>query len=220
MLKPAITALLALLCLFLVKANVDTFRTPLPLPQEADSVSVKKKSAKKIGTKDPVLLNPVIPRQLPDLNSGYLFNAERFLAKETRSTSSNKGQGKNIRIEDVVFSGALLGEGYKKALVTYDPGPQPIARTTRGAPRRQAVKESQTILLTEGDELAGYTLKEITPDFILFTKGSDTIKKTLFDPDKKRQQLSPRPQSSPTPTITAPSAVPARRPTPPVAPKP
>ncbi len=212
MVKPAITAILALLCLVLVKANIDTFRTAPPALET--EIKSSKGGAKRISPIQPLNLNPKTNRQLPDLSSGYLFNTARFLAKDARTSPTGTGYGQNIRIDDVVFSGAILGDGYKKALVSYSPGPQATARTVRSGPKTQAPSGQQTILLAEGDQLGGYTVKEIAADFILFVKGSDTIKKLLFDPDKKRQQVKPQPTSSSAPKKINPGVPPARRVTP------
>lgn len=220
MIKPAITVLLALLCLLLLKANIDAFRS-LPLSREIEMASPQKGSAKKIRTQQPLNLNPTLSPQLPDLNSGYIFNAQRFLAKDSRIAKAGLGLGQNIRIEDVVFNGALLGEGYKIALVSYSLAPNTRVRVA-GNRRSQTPdqKSSGTVQLKVGDEIGGYTVKEITADFITFMKGSDTIKKTLFDPNKNRQLLAPRPASTQAPRQSTPAVAPSRRITPPSATKP
>ncbi len=210
MVKSATTALLALLCLLLVKANIDTFRAP-PASQEGGIGQARKVSSTKTSSQQPLDLNPRMSPQVPDLGSGYLFNAQRFLAKEARPVTTDKGYDQNIRLDDVVFSGAILGEGYKKALVSYRLTKRTGVQTKRPVPQRPAGRTTKTVQLAEGDELGGYTVKEIAADFILFIKGSDTIKKTLFDPDKKRQRLAPRPL---TPKKTTPGVAPLRRVTP------
>ena len=218
MVKPALTALLAITCLFLVKANIDTFRAPSS-DQETSAVT-KKGSTKKSSPIKPLGLNPRVSPKAPDLGSGYLFNAERFLAKGTPAAKTGKGYGQNIRMDDVVFSGAILGEGYKKALVSYRVAPTPVPRSTkRPATKKNPGKGEETVQLTVGDTLAGYTVKDITSDFILFIKGSDSIKKTLFDPSKKRQQLPSRPANIKVPK-RKPGVVPPRRPQPPPAKRP
>ncbi len=213
MVKQAITALLAILCLLLVKANIDTFKASPDLQQETGE-AVKKGSSKKIKAREPLQLNPTIKRTLPDLGTGYLFNAERFLAKGTKPGKAGKGFGSNIRMDDVVFSGAILGEGYKKAIVSYRIRAKTAAQIKRAGPTAKAPDQAKTVQLEEGDQLGGYKVKEITSDYILFSKGSDTIKKTLFDPDKDRQKVAPRKKTPPVPTQRTPSVTPSRRPTP------
>ncbi|MBU0680661.1 MAG: hypothetical protein KKD73_04480 [Proteobacteria bacterium] len=195
MIKPAIVALLVFLCLLLVKANIDTFRTT-PMAEETESTLEKKTSTKKISPLQPLTLNPSVSPQVPDLSNGYLFNAQRFLAKDARPSNADKGTGQNIRPDDVVFNGALLGEGYKKALVSYTLGTKQEIRPGRPGPKSQDNRRQGTLQLGVGDQLGGYTVKEISADFILFMKGSDTIKKTLFDPAKERQPAAPRPPSA------------------------
>lgn len=214
MVKTSIIVLLSVLSLLLCKANIDTFRmTSSSLKNEINHV--QKESSKK-STPPPLNLNPKVEPQLPDLNKGYIFNAQRFLAKDSRPSKAGKGYDQNIRIDDVVFSGALLGEGYKKALVTYPLAPKPTSRAIRpGGPQAQPPSgRSETAQLEIGDQLGGYTVKEITSDFISFIKGSDTIKKTLFDPDKTRRLSTPRPQTSSEPTKPTPHIVSPRRATP------
>lgn len=198
MVKSAITVLLALLCLLLVKANIDTFRAPQPA-QEAETTPIKKSAPKKIRPQYPFDLNPTIPPQLPDLSSGYLFNAQRFLAKEARSSTTAKNDGQNIRMEDVVFQGAILGDGYQKALVSYRLSPQQAVRPSQPDHLTKSIGRPQKITLAVGDQLGGYTVTEITLNFILFEKGSATIKRTLFDSNKKRQQVAPQPPTSSAP---------------------
>ncbi len=214
MIKPALTVLLALLCLLLVKANFDTFRVS-PMGPETAVAPAKKNGQKKMSPLQPLNLNPILRSQVPDLNNGYLFNTERFLAKDARAIKTGKGFGNNIRVEDIVFSGAILGEGYKKALVSYSPGAKQEIRPSRVGAKAASTKRMETIQLNEGDQFGGYTVKEIAVDFILFVKGSDTIKKTLFDPDKERQLLSPRATSPPPTAQTSPGTVPPRRVAPP-----
>lgn len=213
MIKPAVTTLLALLCLWLIKANVDTFR-PAPPLQEMESTPTKKGPARKMAPSPPLILNPTMRPQLPDLSSGYLFSAERFLAKDARPSKSGKGYGQNIRVEDVVFNGAIIGQGVKKGIVSYSPAPAPTSRTTKTGPQSPSGSRPQTVQLEVGDSLGGYTVKDIAPDFILFVKGSDTITKTLFDPDKKRQQVAPLPTASTPPPQNPAAVAPARRITP------
>ena len=215
MVKQAITAALAILCLLLVKATIDTFRASPALQQDVNEV-VKKDEVKKTKVREPLELNPAIKATLPDLGTGYLFNAERFLAKgSSRLDKAGKGSGDNIRMDDVVFSGAILGEGYKKAIVSYQIKAKTAAQIKRAGPRAKAPDSKETIQLEVGDQLGGYKVKEITSDFILFAKGSDTIKKTLFDPGKDRQKMAPRKNTPPTPIKRTPSITPSRRPTPP-----
>ncbi|MEN8257563.1 MAG: hypothetical protein ABFS09_06835 [Thermodesulfobacteriota bacterium] len=212
MVKPAITTLLALLCLLLIKANIDTFRIT-PASQQDIVEATKKDRSKRIKIQEPLKLNPAIKPSLPDLNSDYLFNAERFLAKESQPGKAGKGYGNNIRMDDVVFSGAILGEGYQKAIVSYLIKAKTAAQIKRAGPKAKAPSRRKTTLLEVGEELGGYTVTEIATDFILFMKGSDTIKKMLFDPDKNRRQVAPRKKTPAATKKLKPSVSPARRPT-------
>lgn len=212
MVKTAIIALLTLLGLLLFKANIDTFRGASS-SHETELVQAPKGGSKKISPQPPLNLNPTKHPQLPDLSAGYLFSAERFLAKDARQSKMGKGYGQNIRMEDVFFSGAILGEGYKKAIVSYTLGQQPTNRAIRPGSntRTQHASRPESVQLEVGDQLGGYTVKEITSDFISFMKGSDIIQKTLFDPDKKRPLLTPRPPTAPQPKKRTPAIAPSRR---------
>jgi hypothetical protein len=210
MVKPAIAALLVLLCLLLVKANIDTFRTT-PMAEETGNGLEKKTSTKKVSPLQPLNLNPAVSPQVPDLSNGYLFNAQRFLAKDARPSNADKGTGQNIRVDDVVFNGALLAKGYKKALVSYTLSPKQEIRPGRPGSKSQDNRRQGTLQLGVGDQLGGYTVKEISADFILFMKGSDTIKKTLFDPAKERQPTAPRPTSVAPSPQSHPGIAPPRR---------
>ncbi|MDR9500585.1 MAG: hypothetical protein RI601_02190 [Desulfurivibrionaceae bacterium] len=194
-LRPALATLLVLLLLLLIKANIDTFRSAPPR-QERESAARKEGGRKKISP-PPITLNPPIRTDLPDLSSNYIFNVQRFLAEEERLGQTAQDSAHDIRPEDIVFNGALISEGYKKALVSYRLSSPSDRRTRQSGPQRQAARPSQTIRLTVGDELDGYIVTEITPDFILFEKGPETLKKTLFDPEKPRRDVTSRPTPPP-----------------------
>ncbi len=198
MLRPALATLLVLLLLLLIKANIDTFRS-VPPRQERESAAREEGSVKKISPPPPITLNPPRRTDLPDLSSNYIFNAQRFLAEQERLGQTAQDSGQDIRPEDIVFNGAIISEGYKKALVSYSLSSPLGSRTRQSASQSQAAtaRPSQTIQLTVGDELGGYIVTEITPDFILFEKGSETLKKTLFNPEKPRRDVTSRPTPQP-----------------------
>jgi hypothetical protein len=213
MIKAALVALLGILALLLVKATFDTLvDRPPARPSEAVTTSIAKKSS----PRPPLRPNPVIAPGLPDLNAGYLFNSQRFLAKENRADAADKGPDHTIRPEDVVFNGALLGQGYRTALVSYTLAPKQEIRPGRPGPASQTSRRQGSIQLGIGDELGGYTVTEITADFILFSKAGETIKKTLFDSDKQRHQAtSRRPPAGAPPSPQPPALIaPQRRPLP------
>lgn len=213
MIKAALVALLSILALLLVKANINTI---VIRPTAKPSQAVVKDVVKKSSPRPALRPNPVMPARLPDLNAGYLFNSQRFLAQETRAGATDKGPDHSIRPEDVVFNGALLGQGHHKALVSYTLAPKQEIRPGRPGPAAQTSRRQGSIQLGIGDELGGYTVTEITADFILFSKGSETIKKTLFDPDKERHQATTRRPPAGAPSSPQPPAViaPQRRPLP------
>ncbi|PLX51193.1 MAG: hypothetical protein C0613_00895 [Desulfobulbaceae bacterium] len=193
MIKPVLSTALVLLCLLLIKANIDTFRASPAQLAETPAASSEKRS-RTLRPPAPLNLNPRLnSQQLPDLHSGYIFNTERFLAKESRQTKTGKGYGQNIRMEDVVFNGAIIGPGFTKALVSYQTASRQTPRPIRSAPTGAVADQARTVQLEVDDQLGGYTVQEITADFILFSKGSDTIKKPLFDIEKERQQVAPQP---------------------------
>ena len=82
--------------------------------------------------------NPPVATPLPDLKAGYLFNPERSLvasaepAAPTEVVVAESGEEKTpgVKMEDVTYVGSVIGETFKKALISF---PAPAAQGAPGA---------------------------------------------------------------------------------------
>ena len=143
--------------------------------------ATKKKEAAQAPMEGKILsLQPTPLGDLPDLNEGYLFNAERSLA----AGGGKNGQAQkaaNVTIDKIHYSGAIITATNPRALLSYALGGQ--ADSSGGA----AANQKQGFLrVAVGDTVNGYKVTEILPEKIVFSKDGQKITKLLYDKAKDR----------------------------------
>lgn len=154
-------------------------------------------------------LQPPVPANLPDLKDGYLFNPERMLAGATPPAKTDEPEkpidtslqpGLAAKINDVTYAGSLITKKIRRALIVYTEAEkgkaaapaQPASKSSKAKPPGGAAPGGEKHAQLElGDLLDGYTVAEIQPDKIIFSKGEETVEKMLHDPSKKRQAPPP-----------------------------
>ncbi len=170
----------------------------------ADDSSNKAKKERKIGAKRAkgISFYPRPPATLPDLSQGYLFNAERNIKG---AEGNGQETGAQVNIDTVVYSGSLVMGKKAKAILSY-----------AKASASKVKQRQQSLTVSLGDTVSGYTVSEILPDKIIFSRGSEKIEKLLHDPNKQRTVVKPsspvaRPKKTQPRKVTRP---PRPRPTP------
>ena len=195
MIRAAAAAILAITLVFLMQGISATWRQKIELSPPASKVkSAPAPDLAAIG--EGIGTRPKVPLALPDLKQGYLFNEERAVEEEIPEPEEEEFHGNdlglNAKVDDIQFSGAVIGASFKVALISYPEAARPkkmgskrlgrsaksIAKRGRGGMKNARVKE--------GDLVNGYKVAAIYPDKIVFEKGKDTIEKFLYDPEKKR----------------------------------
>lgn len=134
------------------------------------------------------------PAQLPDLNTGYIFNEQRNLAGAAGSVVPGR-KVEDVSMENVEYSGSVITQASTRALLTYTiTGPATRRRVAAGGREGHLTVEV-------GDTVDGYKVSEILPEKIIFTKGGEKIEKILRDRAKAREQAVPQTlRRVPTPT--------------------
>ncbi len=160
---------------------------------------------------------PPVPTVLPDLNLGYLFNAERFLPGEKDSAASAEEAGEagtevTVDIETVFYAGSIIAGDVRKGLIVYPALAGPATPVKKGEPVAAASsqKPRKYAQLAPGDTVSGYSVVAVEADRLVLQKGEETIEKLLNDPKKERiaPPPPPKPQAAPKPA-PAPAAKPA-----------
>jgi len=191
------------------------------------SPAVVKKTAKPVATDnitpEKTATPPMQPGKLPDLKVGYLFNADRLLVgdgdrKKAEDLAASNDLGIQTDIKSVVYSGSIIGDNLKQAIIVVPGAKKRQAAKRRSIRRKKSLsrgsKNIQNVRVKEGDLLSGYTVASISPEKIVFKKGNEQVEKLLYDPDKKRTAPSrqsrkpiPRAQVMARPARTPPSPV-------------
>ena len=175
-----------------------------------------KKEVRKTRPLGRVSLQPTPLGVLPDLNAGYLFNAERSLAEGSGRNGQSQNAA-NLTIDKVHYSGSIITGGNPLALLSYALGGQ--ADSSAGGGQKQGF-----LRVALGDTVNGYKVTEILAEKITFSRDGQKITKLLYDKAKTRRQdptpLSSREQSrqmpavapqAPAAKVTAPLRVPVPR---------
>ena len=205
MIRPAIAIVLLLSAILMMRGVAkDWHRTTLVKPTSAKQAAPE--AAALPPAKD--LVAPV-PASLPDLRTGYLFNQERMLASPKSSAGGeDKGgaadfevkPGLGVSLDQISYAGSLIAKGFTRAVVVY-----PAAKQTHAAPphpvmgrppSRPPESGDEHAQLGVGDQVEGYTLTEIEPSKLIFTKGEETVEKPLYDATKKRLPPPPKPPAA------------------------
>ena len=126
-------------------------------------------------------LQPTVSGEVPDLNQGYIFNAERSLA----GGGGKSGQAQNaanVAIDKIHYSGSIITATNPRALLSYALGGQPDSAGGGGGPKQGFLR------VTVGDTVNGYKVTEILPEKITFSRDGQKITKLLYDKAKDRNQ--------------------------------
>ena len=148
---------------------------------------------------------PQVPAQLPDLNQGYLFNAERFLSGEEEETGAAEAEleetGPAIDMEKLFYSGSIIIGDIRKGLVVFEDPDFNLRQkeTTRSAKARsKSTSKTKYAQLAVNDQLGGFSVTEVEADHITFEKGGQSIEKMLHDSNKTRLKPPARQKAVPT----------------------
>lgn len=165
-------------------------------PLDQLKISPKKpKEARAIPPQQPAIrFNPVPPAVLPDLDAGYVFNESRTAGSRKEEEQTGK-KTPGINIKESFYVGSVIAGETPKGMIAYPAaGTAATPQQVRPGGARPGGAGMKQILVEKGDDVGGYTVSEILPEKIVFTKDSETVEKFLNDPDKKR---SIPPPSSP-----------------------
>ncbi len=136
---------------------------------------------------------PVVPKPLPDLYEGYLFNEERDLAREDEvqdEESAEVNEGIRVNIEEVNYVGSLIVGDVRTGLISYPNKPEPAQarkdRQGRKAVQKKTIKQRNYQQVLVGETFSDYKVVAVESDRIEFAGGGKTVVKQLYDPDKER----------------------------------
>ena len=133
-------------------------------------------------------LQPIQPAVPPDLNQGYIFNAERSLvAGGGKGTQAQKAA---VGIDKIHYTGSIITDTNPRALLSYVLGSQPDSSGGVSGLQKQGF-----LRVAIGDMVDGYKVTEILPEKITFSRDGQKITKLLYDKAKDRP-LVPPPLSS------------------------
>jgi hypothetical protein len=144
----------------------------------------------------PIRFNPSVPDEVPDLSSGYIFREDRSLNRNQQAAGNTFDR---IDIDDLFFSGSIISDEGKIALVIYQEQPTATTRPPRAAGRQRLNRkggayENQKLRLH--DIIGGYTVADIFPEKLVLTREDQSVEKYLYDPAKPSTQplaaLSPK----------------------------
>ena len=215
MIRAAAAAVLVITLILLMQGISATWRQQIDLSPPAAKVKTAAAPdlaaiGKGIGAR------PKVPLALPDLKQGYLFNEERAVEDEIPEPEKEEFHGNdlglNARVDDIQFSGAVIGKSFKIALISYPEATRPkkMGSKRHGRSAKSIAKRGigglKNARVKEGDLVNGYKVAAIYPDKIVFEKGKDTIEKFLYDPDKKRIVPKRASRSAPPPGRAVPRA--------------
>ncbi len=155
----------------------------------------EKEKARRIRTlpSRPARFYPQTPAVLPDLNKGYVFNAERSLSEEDQDEGDGEVVEVSVDIDKVTYSGSIITREKRIAIIAY-PAPRITPQRVAGRPvrirRPIAGGPLEHKQVAEGDVFSGYTVAAILPEKIIFEKGSEKVEKPLFDEAKERVKIN------------------------------
>lgn len=135
-------------------------------------------------------LQPTVSGEAPDLNAGYIFNAERNLAGGGGRNSQAQNAA-NVSIDKIHYSGAIITATNTRALLSYALG-GPLDPAGGGG---DGAQKQGFLRVAIGDVVNGYRVTEILPEKIIFSRDGQKITKLLYDKAKVRAQ-EPTPLSS------------------------
>jgi len=213
--------LLSISVIFMIKTVSDTWDNKPSFEQVFEE---QKQDEAPIVVEENPVSTPQIQTTIPDLNIGYLFNEARLLEEKTEAGPSPskddlEGGDTGIKtdINSVTYSGSVITDSFRKAIVTYTAAPQPKTSVTdkkaRSSRRKKRVvprrTSKATLMLMEGELIGGYKVTAIAPDKIVFSKGEEVIEKNIYDQNKKRVISRAPSKVAKMPTRPRPTADPA-----------
>ncbi len=202
MMRLAIAAILFISVFAMMRNISSTWReNRLPVPVVAKKTSG---NAAPVALPPLAISKPLTPSSLPDLKTGYLFNADRLLVgEEEKKKAENLAAGNDLGIQadikTVTYSGSIIGDNLKQAIIVVPGVKKSRASKTRSVRRKKTSsrqKNVQNVLVKEGDLLSGYTVASISTEKIVFEKGDQKVEKLLYDPSKKRTAPTKQGRSS------------------------
>ena len=151
-----VLALFVSLCL-LIKGVSSSWR------QEREAVQVMEQGARGGVSRLPakIALQPPVPGMMPDLNSGYLFNAARQIEGGEPGAVDDTGTGSfiNADVNKLVYSGSIIGHNFRKAIVSF-PVAKEVGPKLKLLNRRvRTPAKLEHALLKEGDTLSSYRVQ-------------------------------------------------------------
>ncbi|MEA2082714.1 MAG: hypothetical protein U9O82_00415 [Thermodesulfobacteriota bacterium] len=131
-----------------------------------------------------------VPDHPPDLNEGYLFNAERHLEGEDEPAPDDKDGLDEFfgDFDDVKYVGSIISSKSRKCIVSYPARKKKPARKRSkfSKPGLYSGKNLNYARLVVGDKFSGHKVTGVFPDKIIFDKGGETTEKLLYDTEKQR----------------------------------
>lgn len=163
--------------------------------QESESTVPSGKAVKKTaapgGPQKQVSFYPQVPKKLPDLNQGYIFNEERFLASadtEGREEQVEEPKdGVKLDMDQLFYAGSIIIGDNRKGLVSYvDLQDKKAKPSTKSKSKKRISTKKKYAQLKINDQLGGYTVTEVEAGHITFERGGKSIEKRLHDSSKVR----------------------------------
>ena len=170
--------------------------------KEIDIPAMREASEKKrpaaLAERQNFVFTPQVPALIPDLNTGYLFNAQRSITEEEAEEQAPDGSiedgSSQVNMDTLVYAGSIIVGDLRKGMISFSLKEEklaPPARLRRGrpVPRRQAPKTAmENATVEEGEDFYGFKVSSVQPEKILFSKNGTNIEKPLYDPNKQRAE--------------------------------
>ena len=138
------------------------------------------------GKKPPVEKDEKIAESTVPSLTDYVMIAEDNLFHPERQIPAEKADSQPLEQPEFVLYGTLITDGVRVAYLEDLKSP----RSTQGRGKRQAVVKI-------GDQMSGFTLKEIYPDKVIMVRGQDTMVVDVLDSSSKKTRGSKSPSERP-----------------------
>jgi len=138
------------------------------------------------GKKPPVEKDEKIAESTVPSLTDYAMIAEDNLFHPERQIPAEKADSQPLEQPEFVLYGTLITDGVRVAYLEDLKSP----RSTQGRGKRQAVVKI-------GDNMSGFTLKEIYPDKVIMVRGQDTVVVDVLDSSSKKTRGIKSPSERP-----------------------
>jgi hypothetical protein len=138
------------------------------------------------GKKPPVEQDEKIAESTIPSLTDYVMIAEDNLFHPERKIPAEKADTQPLEQPEFVLYGTLITDGVSVAYLEDLKSP----RSTQGRGKRQ-------VAVKIGDNMSGFTLKEIYPDKVIMVRGEDTMVVDLLDSSSKKTRGSTSPSEMP-----------------------